>query len=140
LFGKALERGVPRPYLLFSSVQSFPDPTDIHSAEAPRRIHAQWAKNNLDAHAKSIGQSGVHWFGLENSLHEDFMDDFFRPSWRAALRRGWSYRLMQRAGVNSVIAAFFDTYIGQRPSSLMLGGPAPRGSRRITSPLQIYTL
>jgi dienelactone hydrolase len=133
LFGKALERGVPRPYLFFSSTQSFPSSSDVHSTEAPRRIHAQWAKTNLDAHAKSIGQEGVHWFALEGSLHEDFMDVFFRPSWRAALRRGWSYRLSQRAAVNSVIGAFFDTYVGLRPSPLMRGGPVPRGTRRITS-------
>jgi dienelactone hydrolase len=140
LLGKALERGVPRPYLTFSSVQSFPKPGDLHSTEAPRRILAEWAKTNLDAHAKSIGQNGVHWFVLEHSLHEDFMDVFFRPSWRAALRRGWSFRLSQRAAVNTVIAAFFDTYIGQRPSSLMLGDPAPRGTRRITSTLQVSPL
>jgi dienelactone hydrolase len=134
LFGKALERGVPRPYLLFSSIQSLPIPGDVHSTEPPRRIHAQWAKVNLDAHAKSIGQHGMHWFLLEDSLHEDFTDAFFRPSWRAALRRGWSFRLSQRAAVNSVIAAFFDTYVGERPSPLMRGAPAPGGTRRIDSP------
>lgn len=133
LFGKALERGVTPPYLFFSSTQSFPDPSDMHSTEAPRRLHARWAKTNLDAYAKSIERSDVHWFALERSLHEDFMDVFFRPSWRAALRRGWSFRLARRASVNAVIAAFFDTYLGRRPSPLMRGGTAPRGTRRITS-------
>lgn len=133
LFGKALERGVPRPYLLFSSTQSFPILGDIHSEEAPRRIHAKWALTNLDAHAKSIEQERVHWFALEDSLHEDFTDVFFRPNWRGALRRSWSFRLSRRAAVNSVIAGFFDTYLGLRPSQLMRGGPAPRGTRRITS-------
>jgi dienelactone hydrolase len=134
LFGKALERGVPRPYLLLSSIQSFPIPGDAHSTDAPRRIHAQWAKTNLDLHGKAIGQDGVHWFALEDSLHGDFTDVFFRPSWRAALRRGWSFRLSRRAAVNSLIAAFFDTYVGLRPSPLMGGGSAPRGIRRIVSP------
>jgi dienelactone hydrolase len=133
LFGNALERSVPRPYLLFSSIQSFPIPGDDHSTDAPRRIHAQWAKSDLDAHAKLIGQDGKHWFALEDSLHGDFTDAFFRPGWRAALRRGSSFRLAQRAAVNRVIAAFFDTYLSLRPSPLMHGGPAPRGTRRITS-------
>jgi dienelactone hydrolase len=140
LFGKALAGGVRAPYLLFSSLQSFPIRGDLDSTEAPRRIHAQWAQTNFDAHAKSIGRDGVHWFVLEDSLHEDFTDVFFRPSWRAALRRPWSFRLAQRAAVNAVIAAFFDTYVSQRPSPLMRGAAAPRGTRRITSHHSLHNL
>jgi dienelactone hydrolase len=86
-FGKALERGVPRPYLFISDDSSPPTARELSSIRPNRYYAAMLDRKNREQLAINLAQHGGHLLRIAGTRHTDFANWQPRLRWRQWLCR-----------------------------------------------------
>jgi dienelactone hydrolase len=130
LFADAAGQGVPVPYLLISSGEAFPPPSDLRSPDNWTRLSAAWCARDIALHRRFFQNRDFQWFLAEGSDHEGLTDRLFTPTWRDAIKRSWQARLNQHRNIEAAITAFFERYLKGQPAPPVIVAASGTGALR----------
>ncbi len=124
LFGRAAFGDLDKPYLIILTKDAvFPVPRQIQSPNPKIRFEAELMARDLREEVRLANRPSGFGFRILESLHENLSDQIFKRRFFKSWLLTHPYRV--KSIRDAYLLAFFDTYVRDKPSSLLTQRPSP---------------